>query len=350
MLSIVNLDEPLRGFVATRAREDGILAHQHPAWCDVFQAMNADCRGLVALRHGLVVGWVLYSVFEGLYGTIVNSMPLIAYGGPAVPDADPAVEVCLLKALRDEAERLEADVLTVSTSPFLTAEREDLYRRTLAVTHELENFVQLQHLDSHPIDQLSSPSRANFQRELKIALQNGLQITRELPAERLEEWLMIYRTRYSEIGARPYPDEFHRQVYRQAIPAGIAEFWSVFDGDVLVGGTVFLNSGTAVDYFSSVFRSDYRHLSPNTYLLNEAFTDFRRRGVRYFNWQSSPGKDGVYKYKARWGAYDSRHFYLSVLLRSESRLLCAPVTQVRESYPLRFVLPHSAWPSLATNL
>jgi hypothetical protein len=113
---------------------------------------------------------------------------------------------------------------------------------------------------------------------------------------------------------------------------------------------MFLNSGTAVDYFSPVFRSDYRHLSPNTYLLNEAFTDFRRRGVRFFNWQSSPDRSGVYEYKARWGAHESRHFYMSVLLRSESRLLRVPVTQVREDYPLRFVLPHSAWQSSASGL
>lgn len=169
----------------------------------------------------------------------------------------------------------------------------------------------------------------------------------ELPSDRLDEWLTLYQTRYSEIGAIPYPDEFYRQVYRQAIPAGIAEFWSVFDGDVLVGGTMFLNSGTVVDYFAPVFRSDYRDFSPNTYLLNEAFRDFRRRGVSHFNWQSSPGKGGVYEYKSRWGAYDSRHFYLSVLLRAETHLLRVSVPQVREGYPLRFVLPHSAWQSSA---
>ena len=350
MLNIVTLDEHTQGLVAKRAREDGILAHQHPAWCDVFQAMNVDCRGLVAMRHGLVVGWVMYSVFEGKHGTIINSMPLIAYGGPAVPDTDPVVEESLLKALRADAEKLGADVLTVSTSPFLTVEREEMYRHTLGVTHELENFVQLQHLDSHPIEQLSSRSRSAIQRRLKIALGSGLRIIPELPLGRLDEWLTIYRTRYAEIGAKPYPDEFYRQVYRQAIPHGIAEFWSVFDEDVLVGGTMFLNSGNIVDYFSPVFRSDYRHLSPNTYLLNEAFTDFQRRGARYFNWQSSPGRSGVYDYKARWGAYESRHFYLSVLLRSECRLLRVPVTQVREDYPLRFVLPHSAWQNRVSEL
>lgn len=344
------MGEHTSALAAGRAREAGILAHQHPAWCGVFQAMNADCRGLVAMRDGLVAGWVIYSVFEGPLGTVVNSMPLIAYGGPAVPDCDPVVEEYLLKALRAEAERLDADVLTVSTSPFLTAEQVDLYRTTLRVTHELENFVQLQHLDTHPLDQLSSRSRAALQRHLKMALRNGLRISPELSSERFEEWLTIYRNRFAEIGATPYPDEFYRQVYRQAVPLGIAEFWSVFDGEVLVGGTMFLNSGTSVDYFSPVFRSDYRHLAPNTYLLNEAFEEFRRRGVRYFNWQSSPGRSGVYVYKARWGAYESRHFYLSVLLHSESRLLKVPVTQVREDYPLRFVLPHSAWQSTAAEL
>jgi hypothetical protein len=236
-------------------------------------------------------------------------------------------------------------VLSVGTSPFLTAEAEAAYRRALGVTHEFENFVQLQTLDVHPLEALAPKRRRAVRSEINRGLRHGLRVLPALDGRQLEEWVAIYRTRYMEMGAVPYPMEFHRRAFEIAVPAGAAEFWGVADGDRLVGGVMFLISRDVVDYFSSASLSEYRHLFPTTLLLNEAFSAFMARGVRIFNWHSSPNREGVYQYKARWGARDWRYFYLSTLLRPDTALLRTPVADVRRAYPLRFVLPFSVWPS-----
>jgi hypothetical protein len=272
-------------------------------------------------------------------------MPLIGYGGPAVPDGDPAVTAALLQALRAEAEARGADVLSVGASPLLSVETEALYRRAIGATHELENFVQLHDLRVHPLEQLGGKRRGAIRSELGGAARRGLTVVRGLDAGQLARWIAIYRERYEEIGASPYPEAFYERAFALAVPAGAVEFWGVVEpeGGTLVGGVMFLLSAEVVDYFSSAFLSGYRHLFPNTYLLNEAFAAFIERRIRWFNWQSSPGRGGVYRYKARWGATERAHRYLSVLLRPDTGLLRASVADVRRAYPLRFVLPFSLW-------
>lgn len=348
-MQIVPLDADRVPGVTLRAMESGLLPQHHPVWAQVLSAIGEECRGLVAVDGGNVLGWLLYTVSRGEYGTVVNSLPLVLFGGPAVPGADAAVTAALLEALRGEAESLGADALSVGTSPFLNEETEATYRRVLRVTHELENFVQLQDLQVHPLDALAPKRRRAVRSEINRGIRHGLRVLPVLDARQLDEWLAIYRERYLEMGAVPYPADFHRRAFEMAVPAGAAEFWAVVDGDRLVGGVMFLVSSDVVDYFSSASLTAYRPLFPTTLLLNEAFTAFMARGKKWFNWQSSPNRDGVYQYKARWGAREWRYFYLSTLLRPETTLLRTPVADIKRAYPLRFVLPFSLWKRDATG-
>jgi Acetyltransferase (GNAT) domain len=342
-MRIVGLDSSNLEKVEAETQPANLLPHHHPGWMVILRALGEDCRGLVAVENGRILGWILYVVRAGPYGTVVTSLPYIAYGGPAVPNGDTTVLTALIQGLRKEAELLRADVLTIGTSPLISPEVETLYRKTLEPSHEFENFVQVQDLSVHPLQQLTSKRRAAIRSEMSRAARHGLRIIRELTPEQLHEWLCIYNKRYTEISAQPYPDPFHQSAFSLGVPAKFVEFWGVRDGQRLVGGVMFTLSGNTVDYFSSAFDSEYRHLYPNTFLLNEALADFMNRGIRRFNWQSSPNKGGVYQYKARWGAREWRHYYLAVLLRPDTKLLETPTSDIRRAYPFRFVLPFSAW-------
>lgn len=342
-MNIVPLDSQVRAQILPLAGRAGVLPQHHPVWVDILAACGEECQGLAAVHEGTTLGWLLYTVRSQPLGTVVSSLPMILYGGPAPLGGDPVLGEALVAGLRTEAERLGADVLSVGTSPLWSPQMEDVCRKVLGVTHEFENFVQLQSLDMHPLEQLNKKRRDAIRSEINRSTRHGLRVVSSLSPQQFSRWLEIYHARYAEIGARPYPDELHRSVYEVGVKAGSAMFWGVFDGEDLVGGTLFLLSGTVVDYFSSAFLTPYRHLYPNTFLLNEAFKAFMQLGIRHFNWQSSPNRGGVYQYKARWGATEGRHFYLSTLLRPDTRLLKTSITEVRQSFPFRFVLPFSAW-------
>lgn len=298
-----------------------MIPEHHPVWFDILAALGEDVHRLDSL---------LYTITRAEGVTVVNSLPYIAYGGPAP-----------LRQLRALAEEIGADVLSVGTSPWLSVEEEQLYRDALTPTHIFENAVQLQSLTTHPLEQLSKKRRDAIESELRRCTREGVTVVDRLSEDQLEQWLAIYRRRYSEIGADPYPDAFHRELYRH----DIAEFRGLADRTGrLLGGIVFLVSPDTATYFSSAFDSDVRHLFPTTFLLNHAFDDFRGRGIERFNWHSSPSQGGVHAYKQRWGAREHRHFYLSTLLKPDSALFSIPPRDVRRLFPFRFVLPFDAWP------
>lgn len=337
-MQFVELTPALCDSIARNAPPELLPVH-HPVWLDVLQSLGEDARGIAAVdAAGEVRGWLLYTVTRREGIAVVNSLPYIAYGGP-----HGSVAAELLRRLRELVLDLGADVLSVGTSPLLTAEEEQIYVSAIAPTHTYENAVQLQSLATHPLEQLSKKRRDAIESELRRGDRAGFTVVDHLDEEQFEEWLAIYRTRYAEIGATPYPDEFHRQLHRHAVPAGIAEIHGVLDRGRLVGGIAFLVSKREATYFSSSFASDVRHLYPTTFLLNAAFHAFRARGIETFNWHSSPAQGGVHAYKQRWGAQPHRHFYLAALLRPDTRLFERSPAEVRQLFPLRFVLPFDAW-------
>lgn len=343
MIDIVPLDSHLKRAILNSSIVSELVPQQHPVWVDVLNAIGEDCWGLVAIENSQPIGWLFFTISVQPIGTVVNSMPFIAYGGPTTLEGDPRAVAPLLQAFLAEARRLGADVLSLGSSPWLSEQLESVFRNELQVTYEYENFVHLQELVSHPLAQLTKKRRSAFRSEINRAKQAGLKVRSTLTETQFLEWLEIYKSRYQEIDARPYPDIFHQKVFDLAVPVGAAQFWGVFDGEQLVGGNLFLISGKYVDYFSSAFKSEYRYLYPNTYLLNEAFDTFIGCGIRFFNWQSSPNRNGVFQYKARWGARESRHFYFSVLINPDTSLLKNPISDVRSLFPFRFVMPFSAW-------
>ncbi|HVE73182.1 MAG TPA: GNAT family N-acetyltransferase [Thermoanaerobaculia bacterium] len=341
-MDLLDLTPALCESIARNAPRELLPVH-HPVWIDVLTALGEDARGIAAMEDDQVLGWLLYTVTRRGDVTVVNSLPYLAYGGPHADDE--GVAEALLLHLRKIAQQLGADVLSIGTSPLLSAEQERAYVTSIEPTHVFENAVQLQSLATHPLAQLTKKRRNAIESEIHRGERARLIAVDHLDVAQFDEWLSIYRARYAEIGASPYPYEFHRQLHRRAVPAGIAEVRGVVDRDTgrLLGGIAFLVSPREATYFSSAFASDVRHLYPTTFLLNEAFHAFRARGIETFNWHSSPTQGGVHAYKRRWGARSHRHFYLSALLRSDTRLFEHSPDEVRRLFPLRFVLPFGAW-------
>lgn len=315
----------------------------HPVWQDILAALGEDVRS-IEVPGGRLMYTVATASIAGGRVTVVNSMPFIAYGGPQAVSHE--VARTLLETLSETAVHLDADVVSIGTSPLMTVEEEEIVRNVLQPTHVFENTVQLQSLTTHPLEQLSKKRRAAIESELRRGERAGYVVVDRLDSAQLEEWIQIYRERYAEIGALPYPDEFHRQLHTRGVEAGVAEFRGLLDPDTsrLVGGIVLLLSPLVATYFSSAFVSAARGSYPTTFVLNAAFRDFRNRGIHTFNWHSSPASGGVHAYKRRWGARPHRHFYVSKLRKPNSALFRLSTREVSLHFPFRFVLPFSAWP------
>jgi hypothetical protein len=342
---------PLEGEAVARAwtvaAVEGVAAHHHPCWIDVLRVAGEDVRGVAAFEGDALAGWLLYCVRRAACGAVATSLPYLAYGGPSTSRA--AVVDVLIHEFVSAAASLGIDAVTIGLGPSATAMEIDAIQKSLRPTHEAMLCAQVQRLDVHPLDAISRKRRQAIRSEALRAPRAGLRCDRDLDPDHYEQWINVYQSRMVEIGVTGLPSEYLRAVRDIACPAGVAEFWSVLEGARVIGGIVFLTSRTTVDYYLSAFRSEARDLFPNTCLLLRAIDEFRSRGVALLNWQGSGGNEGVRSFKARWGAEEASYRYLCRVLRENGPLLHAPLSEVRQAFPYRFVLPYSVWPTTPTS-
>jgi hypothetical protein len=101
-----------------------------------------------------------------------------------------------------------------------------------------------------------------------------------------------------------------------------------------------IQAGVTISYNVPCCEHSAQTTQANSLLIDEAVRALIPHGYRYWNWESSPGRDSsVYKFKERWG---SREACYKVLLRyPRGAEVFTGLTQqdIAAEYPFYFVVP-----------
>jgi Acetyltransferase (GNAT) domain len=318
------------------SRSAALMPQSNPRWLDILRRCGEECEVIE-----LPGGWLAYAIRRTPIGTVVSSLPYVAYGGPIALDDDPGIIRALLDEYAARARDLGAAAATIGTPPFLGEDLERTWRELFAPTHVHENFAQVSILRQSAEQMLSSHRRNALRRNRRNALAQGYRAERATTSQQLDAWREIYVRRYAELGAVVYPEVLHRAMFELLMPRRDAELWLAMRGDEIIGGTLFLLEAATADYFAAAYLTEHRDASPQDLVLDHAFGDFIARGITRLNWESSPRKgEGVYTYKQRWGAREVPVFYYSRVF--DDAILDRTAAEIREAFPLRFVVPFSA--------
>jgi hypothetical protein len=330
-----------RAQVAAAYAGSGAAAQHDPLWLDVLADCGESAFGAVAHADGEIAGWIAGALRDGPGGPVVTSLPFVAYGGPVVVRGGEATAEALARWLAATARARGAVAVAIGLSPFTPADTVAATEAGLEANARYDNFAQVQALDPHPLRQLPKARRDTLASLVRRAERAGVVVGPSSDAAEFDDWLVIYRARYSELGARPLGDDFHRAALTRGSASGRVEFWTARQGDRLLGGSLFLVGDRVVDYFSSAFGTDpaTRAIAPTNLLLSSAFHAFAARGLQWFNWQSSPGRGGVYRFKAGWGAEERPQPYVCWIAQDATELLALTPADVLREYPARFVIP-----------
>lgn len=330
------LDIPATGSASWEERS--LASQHHPAWSHVLDELGESVHTLQCASAENTAAWLTFTVRRSPWGTVVSSSPYLPYGGPVF--ADQATERQLLDELMQAARRLQADIVSVATHPLQDEATVDRWAACLDAPFRYRNLVQIQDTTQHPLTRLSARSRNDMQRKIRKAERQGVAVRRATSLEDVGAWLSIYRERFREIGATPYPDDFFLSAFRHAVPLRLAELWLTTLREQIIGGVWILAAARCADYFASAFDSDFKELFPITFAMNRIFESLAQRGVPVLNWQASPGQSGVHEYKRRWGAETGRHYYLWKCLNDRAPLLQGSPKELKTAYPARFVVPY----------
>jgi hypothetical protein len=93
-----------------------------------------------------------------------------------------------------------------------------------------------------------------------------------------------------------------------------------------------------VEYFVPVIVEEYRNLQPLSSIIFYAMKKAVQRGFIFWNWGgTSPGSEGVYRFKSRWGTIDKNYWYFTRVFNK--KVFDLSKQDIIKNYPFFFVLP-----------
>ncbi len=112
------------------------------------------------------------------------------------------------------------------------------------------------------------------------------------------------------------------------------------DGSI-VAGLLVLYGNSVAEYFTPAVEHDHRSGQPMALILLRAMVDAAERGCSAWNWGGTwTSQDGVFRFKRKWGAQESRYRYFVKV--NDGELLDSTPEELQERFPHFYVAPYSA--------
>ena len=313
-------------------------------WADIIDSGTRTCFAVLGYEGGSRKEQISFCVTKTTFGRFLFAMPFVGYGC-----CFDAVNIPLIREMMDKLEDVakENDCLAMSLCTHPLSNLPSEFHKTIWPGHQYayENFCQVSELArGHPLNSLSHRDRMVFGAEIARLSKSGFSIESSPTQEDFFQWYAVYVKRFAEFGVTPLPKEMFAR-YLDESHGGNVDFWMAKSRqEGVIGGIIFTKGQGIVDYNISACDSEHRRFYATTSILNAYLTKCIEDGVRYFNWQSSPGRNsGTYRYKARWGGDEYTHHYLSKALAPLEQITSIPLRVLKSELPFCYVLPYSLW-------
>jgi hypothetical protein len=290
----------------------------------LLEVAGGECRSLVALEHGRVIGVLPLLVKDGPFGPVLNSLPFFGSNG-GVLAAGAAAESALIAGYDREA--AAATVATWISHPFMdtAAPRHDLTDQRIAQWTML------------PADgTLPAGVEASARRNLQKAQAAGVTVRES--AEALPFLEATHRENMAAIGGRAKPAPFFARLSEMTH----GRDWRVHvaeQGGTPLAALLTFEGARTVEYVMPVVVEAARSLQPTAVIIAAAMADAARRGLTRWNWGGTwLTQEGVYRFKKKWGAEERRYRYLITL--NDASLRRRPAAELSAGYPWYFTLPY----------
>lgn len=295
---------------------------------------------LLAKKENEPVGALPCYIYHSSLGNIITSIPHAGpLGGVACSMKKEEEKREVYRILLDEMIKTGKEtacvLATVITSPFVNDLK--IYKKSLSFDYLRENFTQY-------VD-LTKPF--NFSHGIRNDVNKGQRLglkVRELKnLSEVNSWYKIHRKRMGELQTTSLPRKLFLNAFDFLVPKKGRFFAIEYQGKI-IGGCLYIFHRDIIDVYMLSSDSRFRQLSPGTFLTDYVIRWAKENGFRYFNFQSSKKRgDGVYKFKAQFGAIDTSYYFLTKKIGDITKILATPLEEIKEKYRWHYVLPYNLW-------
>lgn len=315
------------------------VVQQYPLIKYLYTKKNEKFYYLYCKENDTIVGTLSFVIYINSIGNIVQSNPILGYGG-IVCEENNIEEIfnLLLNKMLEIAKSYKCILVTLGTS--ILDNNLSIYKKIFKPDFIKENFYQYNILDDLPINKLTSKRRCSIKNKINKSISNNLKIIKN-DLKYFNEWYKIHTERFNEIQANVLPYDFLSNLCNCFINKNLADFYYILFDKQLIGGTLFIYNNNVMDYFITSFKKEYMNLNGCQLLLSKIHEDAFKRNIKIFNWESSPSKDGgVYEFKEGWGALEGRHYYLTKVTENIDYLKNIDIDKLKKQYKGYYLMPY----------
>lgn len=336
------------------------LAQQSLQWADVISPISPDRPYFLVVREesnkGVLGGLPLY-YFEAKLGGILTSVPHAGplgggfYRGDMDLNLRRLVYSTLLSSAIQLAKKMKCISLTIITNPF--TDDAALYKESSTPNYIMNNFCQAIDLsftlkNEGAYETGKSSYNNHLRKNLAKAEKAGVVVSWGDDAD-FEPWYEIHCKRHKELGVTPLPESLLRGILSVMKPAGMGGLAVAKIDKRVVGGCFYIWHRDVADAFIMSSDSDCFDCGVNYAVTYFAVRYFRKRGVKWFNWQSCKKNSGVYLFKKRWGSREFPYQFLTWTYPGFEEVFKVEVEDTIKWYQWHYIAPFEAIRKKITN-
>jgi hypothetical protein len=273
---------------------------------------------------------------NGIFGTVLNSLPYYGSHGGVIYDTPEAAR--LLMAHWNTLSHAPG----VASATIIENLRDDADYAAQA-THELSDIRIGQLTDiacsADHAASLMQRYHSKTRNMVRKAEKQGFEVSIENNA-----FDFLYNTHFQNmqvIGGTPKSRDFFDAVPKHFMAGKDYNIWVARHEGAPIAAMLLFYFRDMVEYFTPVIVEQWREAQPLSLLIYRAMTAASEAGFYYWNWGGTwVNQEGVYHFKKRWGAEDKKYFYYTHI--ENAALYNATPAELLQHYPGFFTLPFSS--------
>ncbi|NQV80445.1 MAG: GNAT family N-acetyltransferase [Alphaproteobacteria bacterium] len=293
-----------------------------------------ECRSdyWLAIDENNIVGALPIMVKDGPWGRVINSLPYYGSNGGVLARSDDA-----RKILYGKYSQMASDPAVVSANLIDNPVAPNA-GRFISASFGDERISQVTMLqpDGDPEEFMMGRIDGTARRNVRKAEKSG--VTVRIDNAMMDFVQEVHTENMAEIGGNAKSPAFFAAILRHLRAGQDFDVFVADHGGVPVSALLVLYHHKTVEYFTPVTRQDARNLQPMALVLLRAMIAAIARGYTRWNWGGTwLSQEGVWRFKHKWAAQDSRYRYytqindMSILDRSPQDLL--------DAYPGFYLVP-----------
>jgi CelD/BcsL family acetyltransferase involved in cellulose biosynthesis len=317
-----------------RGHRGGLIYHSIRYRELLVDHLGCESEYLVARESGEIRGVLPLMWAADSGGRVCNSLPFYGSHGSPVADGSDA-ERALVDAYNERVTDGSTLAGTMIANPFLDHEPPP-------PVHEMteERLSQVTPLPKRPdpeavLEMIDPSARRNVRKAKR------LQFVVDLDHDALVDLGSIHRDNLRTIGGLAKSEAFFAAVPRHLRRGEDFDLWVARSNHSIVAGLLVLYFNRVVEYFTPAIEHEHRSSQPLSLVLLRAMLQAIDRGYELWNWGGTQvDQEGVYRFKRKWGARESRYRYFIQI--NDKSLLDSTAEELQERFPHFYVVPFSA--------